>query len=190
MWWARGLPGRGRDRGVCQLSEATSPRFFWNFVSNFDMGVHTQGQVGGQLTPWKNGWKLKKRKYAKKSSFLCLCYILRAIMAGMCRERRYADHIFIQMYFRIHHFAVKFSKKNVRRQGGIDPPNQNPAGVPVPIQLAQCWFSRLAISNADRRLYFPNKNTRKQFYQTALGNCYGSKLPKCWLQFYKNCSLL
>ena len=30
------------------------------------------------------------------SSFLCFCYILRAIRAGRCRERRYADHIFIQ----------------------------------------------------------------------------------------------
>ena len=26
---------------------------------------------------------------------------------------------------------------------------------------------------------------RKQFSQTALGNCYGLKLPKCWLQFKK-----
>jgi len=26
------------------------------------------------------------------------------------RERRYADHIFIQIYFRRHHFVVKFSK--------------------------------------------------------------------------------
>jgi len=26
---------------------------------------------------------------------------------------------------------------------------------------------------------------RKQFCQTALGNCYGLKLPKCWLQFTK-----
>ena len=26
---------------------------------------------------------------------------------------------------------------------------------------------------------------RKQFCQTALGNCYGLKLPKCWLQFKK-----
>jgi len=43
----------------------------------------------------------------KKSSFL---NILRAIRAGMCREWRYADHIFIQIYFRMHHFAVKFSK--------------------------------------------------------------------------------
>jgi len=34
--------------------------------------------------------KFKKRKYAKKSSFLCLCYILRAIRAGRCTERRYA----------------------------------------------------------------------------------------------------
>ena len=26
-------------------------------------------------------------------------------------------------------------------------------------------------------------NIRKQFYQTALGNCNGLKLTKCWLQF-------
>ena len=47
----------------------------------------------GQLNPLENGWKSKKRKHAKKSSFLCLCYILTAIRAGRCRERRYADHI-------------------------------------------------------------------------------------------------
>ena len=87
----------------------------------------------GQLTPlpWKNGWKIKKRKYAKRAVFYV--YILRAIMAGRCRERRYADHIFIQigLYFRMHHFVVKFSKfSSPGRQGGIDPPNQNPADVP------------------------------------------------------------
>jgi len=27
---------------------------------------------------------------------------------------------------------------------------------------------------------------RKQFYQTALGNCYGLKLPECRLRFKKN----
>jgi len=64
----------------------------------------------GQLTPWKMDEKIKKRKRAKRSSFLCLCYILRAIRAGRCRERRYADHIFIQIYFRMQHFVVKFSK--------------------------------------------------------------------------------
>jgi len=54
--------------------------------------------------------KLKSEKHAKKSSFLCLCDISRAIRAGRCRERRCADHIFIQIYFRMHHFVVKFSK--------------------------------------------------------------------------------
>jgi len=54
--------------------------------------------------------KNKKAKPCKKSRFLCLCYSLRAIRAGRCRERRYADHIFIQIYFRMHHFVVKFSK--------------------------------------------------------------------------------
>jgi len=27
-----------------------------------------------------------------------------------CRERRYGDQIFIQIYFRMHHFVVKLSK--------------------------------------------------------------------------------
>jgi len=38
-----------------------------------------------------------------------MLYFLRAIRAGRCRERRYADHIFIQINFRMHHFVVKFS---------------------------------------------------------------------------------
>ena len=46
--------------------------------------------------------------------------------AGRCRERRYADHIFIQidLYFRraFHHFVVNFSN---------DPLNQNAADVPA-----------------------------------------------------------
>jgi len=46
---------------------------------------------------------------------------------GGDRERLYADHI-IQIYFRVHHFVLKFSKLfRLRRQQGIDPPNQNPA---------------------------------------------------------------
>ena len=54
---------------------------------------HGRPHIGANgVTPWKNGWKIKKQKHAKKSSFLCLCYILRAIRAGRCRERRYADH--------------------------------------------------------------------------------------------------
>ena len=58
----------------------------------------------------------------KNSSLLCLCYILRAIRAGRCREWRYADHIFIQIYFRVHHFVVKFSKFSSRQAArGIDP---------------------------------------------------------------------
>jgi len=48
----------------------------------------------------------------------------------MCTERRYADYLF--RYFRMHHFVVKFRKKiRLRQQGGIEPPNQNPADVPV-----------------------------------------------------------
>jgi len=47
--------------------------------------------------PGKMDEKLKSEKHAKQR-------------AGGCRERRYADHIFIQIYFTMHHFVVKFSK--------------------------------------------------------------------------------
>ena len=79
--------------------------------SEDSMGVQSSTNRGkwGQLTFWEKDEGLKSEKL-QKISFLCLCYILRAIRAGRCRERRYADHIFIQIYFRMHHFVVKFSK--------------------------------------------------------------------------------
>jgi len=68
------------------------------------------GANGVSWPPWNNGWETEKRKHTKKSSFLCSCYILIAIRADRCRERRYADHLFIQIYFRMHHLVVRFSK--------------------------------------------------------------------------------
>jgi len=77
--------------------------------------------------PLEKGWKLNSEN-VQKSGFLRLCYILRAIRAGRCRERRYADHIFNQTYFRMHHFVVKFSKfSSPQAARGHLPPNQNPA---------------------------------------------------------------
>ena len=46
--------------------------------------------MGSADPPGKTDEKLKSENMQKNSSFLCLCYILRAIMAGSCRERRYA----------------------------------------------------------------------------------------------------
>jgi len=54
------------------------------------------------------------------------------------------------------------------------------------IQLAQCQFPQPAISNAKILIYLSEKKyIAKQFHQTALGNCCGLKLWKCWLQFKK-----
>jgi len=106
----------------------------------------------GQLTPWKNGWKIKKRKHAKKSSFL---NILRAIRAGKCRERSYADHIFIQIYFRMHHFVVKFSKfSSPQAESGHWPPNQNPADPlsSAHVNLWRCRADRLPLRERSIRL--------------------------------------
>jgi len=44
------------------------------------------------------------------------------------------------------------------------------------------WHSAgswLAIFNAKILIYLSNKIYGREFYQTALGNCYGLKLPKC-----------
>jgi len=79
----------------------------------------------GQLTPleqWMKNYKAKTCK--KKSSFLCLCYILRAIRAGRCREQRYADHIFIHNYmlqnapFRSQIFKIFFASSG---KGALTP---------------------------------------------------------------------
>jgi len=51
--------------------------------------------------------KLKSKNMQKRAVFY-VYVILRAIRAGRCRELRYADYIFIQIYFRMHHFIVKF----------------------------------------------------------------------------------
>ena len=66
--------------------------------------------MGSADPPGKMDEKLKSENMQKRA-------ILIAIRAGRCRERRYADHIFIQIYFRMHNFVVKFSKKNFASGG-------------------------------------------------------------------------
>jgi len=81
-------------------------------VTPVSMGVLTYGANGVSRPPWKKmDEKIKKRKHAKNSSFLRLCYILTAIKAGRCRERRYADDIFILQNapFRTQIFTIFFA---------------------------------------------------------------------------------
>ena len=117
---------------------------FWNSSSHIAASTccaspqHNHGRlhIGANGVSWPPGKKLTKNwkaKTCKKIRFLCLCYILRAIRAGRCRERRYADHIFIQIYFRMHHSVVKFSKfSSPQAARGHWPLNQKPADVPEP----------------------------------------------------------
>ena len=97
-----------KDVSTCTTSLTQSP----NSECVVPWASAHRGKWGQLTTPWKNGRKIKKRKDAKKqfSTAVCLCYTSRAIRVGSCRERRYADHIFIQINFRMHHFVVKFSK--------------------------------------------------------------------------------
>ena len=128
------MEGGGAGRDLC-LQHCSHVAAEQKFTRTALAWASAHRDKWGQLHPlMENGWKIKKRKHAEKSSFLCLCYILRAIRTGRCtcRERRYSDQIFIQMYFRMHHFVVKFSKfSSPQAARGIDPPNQNPADVPV-----------------------------------------------------------
>jgi len=104
---------------------------------------HGRPHIGanGSADPWKNGWIIRKRKHAKKISFLCLCYILRAIGAGRCRERRYADHIFIQVYFCMHHFVVNF---NIFFASG-----GKGALIPLPKSCGRSWLSYFRLCHHD-----------------------------------------
>ena len=86
--------------------------WFWRGIWAWASAVRTHGQMGS-ADPLENGWKIKKRKHAKKSSFLCLCYILRAIRTGRCRERCCANHIYSDILqnapFRSQIFKIVFA---------------------------------------------------------------------------------
>ena len=56
------------------------------------------------------GGKHPRAATEKEQFFYVYVYILRAIRVDRCRERLYADHIFIKIYFRMRHFVVKFSQ--------------------------------------------------------------------------------
>jgi len=76
--------------------------------------AHWRPHIGANGVSWPPGKmdeKLKSENMQKKSSFLCLCYILRAIRAGRCRERRFMLTTYLfRYYFRMLHFVDKFSK--------------------------------------------------------------------------------
>jgi len=62
--------------------------------------------------------ELKSENMQKKTSFLN-----GVLGEGRVRERRYADHMFIQMYFIMHRFVAKFSKNFFASDGkGALPP--------------------------------------------------------------------
>jgi len=83
----------------------------------------------GSADPLENNEKLKSENMQKGQLSMSMLYF-ESNQGGRCRERRYADHISIQIYFRMHHFVVKFSKfSSPQAARGIDPPNQNPADV-------------------------------------------------------------
>jgi len=87
----------------------------------------------GQLTPCgKIDEKLKSENVQKRAVFMFMLYF-DSNQGGRCRQRRYADHIFIRIYFRMHHFVVKFSKfSSPQTARVIDPRKRNPADVPTP----------------------------------------------------------
>ena len=77
----------------------------------------------GSDDPLENGWKTKKRKHAKKSSFLCLCYIFESNQAGrrtaLCWPHIYLD-ILQNALFRSQIFTSFFASGRQAARG-IDP---------------------------------------------------------------------
>ena len=96
----------------------------------------------GQLTPLEKMDENYKAKTCKKSSFLCLRLFFgeQSEQAGVENGARLTTY-WSQIYFRVHHFLVKFSKfSSPRAARGHWPPNQNPADVPDGKSLVSCFF--------------------------------------------------
>ena len=82
---------------------------FW--MTGSSQGTNGRPHIGANGVSWPPGKmdeKLKSENMQKRAVFY-VCYILRAMRTGRCRERPYADSLLIQIYFRVHHFVVKFS---------------------------------------------------------------------------------
>ena len=104
-------PAAGPGPGAEPELSVTAPVVCWSLKSGFRTSIspfcrqphaHTHswafphvGANGVSLPPGKMDEKLKSENMQKRAVFKCLCYILRTIGAGRCREWRYADHIFI-----------------------------------------------------------------------------------------------
>ena len=75
--------------------------------------VYGRPHIGANGVSWPPGQmdeNVKCQNMQKRQSFLNV-----GGGEGRYRERRYADHIFIQMHFRMHHFVAKFSKFSLPR---------------------------------------------------------------------------
>jgi len=81
------------------------------FYAIASRGRQHMGANGVSWPPGKMDEKLKSENMQKEQFW-------GAIGADRCRERRYADHTFIPIYFTMHRFVVKFKKNRLRRQGG------------------------------------------------------------------------
>ena len=74
--------------------------------------------------------KLKSENMQKIAVFMFMLYF-ESNQGRQCRERRYADHMFIRIYFRMHDFVVKFSNfSSPQAARGHRPPKQDPVDVP------------------------------------------------------------
>ena len=75
-----------------------------------------------QLTPWKNGWKMKKRKHAKRAVFYVYIIFWEQSRQAGVENGAMLTTLFIQIYFKTHHFVVKLSQfSSPQAARGIDP---------------------------------------------------------------------
>ena len=106
--------------------------FIMILARDLGMGVrspHT-GANGVSWPPWKMDEKLKSENSQKRAVFYV--YVIFWEQSGQAGVENGAMlTTFIQIYFRMHHFVVKFSKlSSPQAARGQWPPNQNPADVP------------------------------------------------------------
>jgi len=128
LWvWFEGLQYTSKSTVAGHISKLTSKRGHSDWLSRAHRGKWGQ-------PPGKVDEKLKIENMQKKSSFLCLRYILIAEQSGqagvtaLCWPHIYSD-ILQNAPFRSQIFTIFFASGG--KGGGHWPPNQNPADVPA-----------------------------------------------------------
>jgi len=125
------------------------------------------GANGVSWPAWKMDEKLKSENMQKRAVFyVCVIFWEQSGPAGVENGAMLTIYLYIQIYFRMHHFVVRFSKfSSPQAARGHWPPSQNPTDVPGR-EVVRSQYCIETIARIELRLRIDIWSTDAPFLET------------------------